>query len=87
MNEVTTRINELLADLKKERDTLRVKLNLAKMEAGDEWEKLETQLARLDAKARELSTVTGEASHEIATAAKLLGEEIRQGFKKIARHL
>jgi hypothetical protein len=72
--------------LKQERDELKVKLSLAKLEAGDEWEKLEAKLAKLEAKARELGGVTVEASRDIGAAAKLLGEEVRDGFKKIAKH-
>jgi len=87
MTETKTRINELLDDLKRQRDALRVKLNLAKMEAGDEWEKLEAQFTKLELKAKELGNTTSEASHEIGAAAKLLGEEIRKGLKKIGKHL
>jgi len=56
------------------------------LDAGDEWEKLEAQLAKLEAKARELGSATADASQDIGAAAKLLGEEIRDGFKKIGKH-
>ena len=86
MNDVKNRIDEMVDSLKQERDELKVKLSLAKLEAGDEWEKLEVKLTKLEAKARELGGVTAEASGDIGAAAKLLGEEIRDGFKKIAKH-
>jgi len=86
MNDIKTRIDEMVNDLKQERDELRVKLHLAKLETSEEWKKLEEKLAKLEAKARELGGVGAEASRDIGAAAKLLGEEIRDGFKKIARH-
>ena len=87
MNDIKKRIDEMVKTLKQERDELRVKLQLAKMEAGDEWEKLEAKLVKLEAKAKQLGGATAEVSKDIGAAAKLLGEEIRNGFKKIARHL
>lgn len=86
MNDIKERIDEMLNTLKQERDELQVKLHLAKLEAGDEWEVIEAKLAKLEAKAKELGGATMDASTDIGAAAKLLGEEIRDGFKKIARH-
>lgn len=87
MSDVKKRIDEMVSELKQERDELRVKVHLAKLEAGDEWKKLEVKLAKLEAKSRELASATAEMSKDIGAAAKLLGEEIRDGFKKLAGHL
>ena len=86
MNDIKVRIKEMLKELKQERDELHVKLHLAKMETGEEWQKLEAKLAKFESKARELGDATADASRDMGAAAKLLGEEIRDGFKKIARH-
>jgi len=86
MTEFKKRINEMVDELKQERDELQVKLHLAKLEVSDEWEMLQTKLAKLEDKARELGGATAEASQDIGAATKLLGEEIRDGFKKIAKH-
>lgn len=86
MNDVKKRIDAMVSDIKQERDELQVKLHLAKLDAADEWEKLEAQLVKLEAKARELGSATADASQDIGAAAKLLGEEIRDGFKKIGKH-
>jgi len=80
------RINKLSAELRKEADELRVQLHLAKLELGDEWVKIEAKLKKLDAKAHGAGKATAEASEDVWKAAKLLGEEIRKGFKSIARH-
>jgi len=86
MNDLEKRIDEIVRELKQERDELRLKLKLAKMEASEEWVKLEAKLAKLEAKAKEVGSATADASQDIGEAAKLLGEEIRDGFKKIAKH-
>ncbi len=86
MDDVKERIDEILNDLKQERDELKVKLHLAKLEASDEWKKLEAKLAKLEAKTKELGGATAEASRDIGAAAKLLGQEIRDGFKNISKH-
>ncbi len=87
MNDIKKPIDDLLNELRKERDELHLKLKLAKLEANEELLKLEAKLARLEAKAKEVGSATAEASHDIGAAAQLLGKEIRDGFKKIARHL
>jgi uncharacterized coiled-coil protein SlyX len=86
MNNPGERINKLLAEVRKEADELRVQIHLAKLELGDEWVKIESRLEKLEAKAHEVGKTTTEASEDVWKTAKLLGEEIRKGFKSIARH-
>lgn len=86
MSDLKKRIDDTLKELKQERDELQVKVHLARLEAGDEWQKLESKFTRFEGKAREIGVATADASEDILEAAKLLGEEIRDGFKKIARH-
>ena len=87
MEDVKKRVDETIAELKQQAGELRVKAHLAKMEASDEWKEIEGKLAKLEAKAKELSGVTAESAKDIGAAARLLGQEIRDGFKKFARHL
>ena len=86
MSDAKTRIDELVDDLKQMRDELKVKVHLAKLETSDEWDRLEKQLAKLEVKAKEIGAVTLEESKDVGAAAKLLGEEIRDGLKRIAKH-
>jgi hypothetical protein len=85
MDDLKKRVDAMLEKLKQERDELHVKAHLAKMEASDEWQALEAKLAKLDAKAKELGGATMAASKDVGAAAMLLGEEIRDGFKKVAK--
>lgn len=87
VQDIGQQINETLAKLKQERDKLRVKLNLAKMEVRDEWEITEAKLSKLEAKAKELGGATAESAKDVGAAAKLLADEVRDGFKNIARHI
>ena len=86
MYDFKKRTEEILDELKTERDELRVRLHLAKLESSEEWQKLEHQMTKLELKGREIGGATAEASEDMGAAAKLLAEEIRDGFKKIARH-
>lgn len=79
-------IDDMVKDLREEAEELKMKLHLAKMEVGDEWGKVEAKLDKLEAKASEIGEATAEASEDVWAATKLLGEEIRDGFKSIARH-
>lgn len=80
-------IEELVEKLKQERDELGVKLHLAKMEAGDEWQELERKWSRLEAKVKQLGDAAADSTGDIRAAAGLLGQEIKAGFKRIARKL
>ena len=87
MTDTKEQLDHLILSLKKERDELRVKLRLAKMEAGDEWQELEKKFSKLETKAKDIGEATAQASKDMGAAAKLLGEEIGKGFKKIAAKL
>ena len=86
MTDFKDRIEEMFEELKTERDDLRVRLHLVKLESSEEWQKLEHQMVKLESKARELGGATAEASEDVFAATKLLAAEIRDGFKKIAQH-
>ncbi len=87
MNEFKARVEEILGELKTERDELKVRLHLVKLESSEEWQKLEHQLAKFESKARIFGSATADASEDVGAAAKLLAEEIRDGFKKITSRL
>ncbi len=87
MKDLKRTIEETVQELKQERDELRVKVRLAKMEANEEWEEIEAKIATLESKVKQLGHATAASSKDIGAAAKLLGEEIRNGFKKLAGSL
>ena len=87
LHEAKEEIDELVQKLKQEYGELRVQANLAGREAADELHVLGAKLKKLEAKSRELGGATADASKDIGAAAGLLGQEIRDGFRKIAKRL
>lgn len=87
MNDKKDWLDKLVDELKQERDELRVRVHLAKMEASDEWEELEEKMDKLETKAKVVGKATAESAEDIGAAMKTLGREIRDGFKKVAGKL
>lgn len=76
-------VDALVQKLKTERDELKLKIHLAEAEARDEWERLEPVWQRFHDKAQVVGGTAVEASHEIGAAAKLLGNELAEGYVRI----
>lgn len=80
-------INKLNETLKTERDELKLKIHLGKMEVQEEWEKAEKQWQHFQAKANELGSAGKESAQDVGAALKLLGEEVVHAFSRIRRSL
>ena len=87
MNDVREWVDDLVDELKEERDKLRVRVHLAKMEANEDWEELEAKFEKLQSKAKVVGKATTDSAEDVGEAVKLLGQEIKDGFKHIARQL
>jgi hypothetical protein len=72
--------DDLIDDLKQQRDELRVQLNLASKEVKDEWEELEGKMQKFSAEAKLAKTGSG-----ISTAFGLLGNELKLGYQRIRK--
>ena len=73
-------IDDLIEDLKRRRDELRVQMNLASKDIQDEWRELEVKMKEFRSRA-ELDK-TGEG---IGDAMAQLGQELKQGYKRIRK--
>jgi hypothetical protein len=73
----------LLETLQRERDELNLKLHLLKAETRDEWEKIEKQWHHFQHKAEAVGATAGQSAGEVGAAARLLGEEVRAGYRRI----
>lgn len=69
--------------LEQQRDELLVQSGLAKLEARDEWHKTEKKLEEFRAKLEDVAGEAREASDEVWTSIKVLGEEIKSGYDRI----
>jgi len=87
MAEGEGRFDSMMRKLEVERDELRVKLNLAKLEARDEWDDLERKMESLKGRMKVLKDEAKEASSDVGDAFDLLADEIKDGFSKLRKLL
>ncbi len=73
-----TNTNNLVEELTRKRDELRVQVHLASMEAKQEWEELEEKWNRFASMARLDDTVEG-----VEDSLDLLGGELAKGYQKL----
>jgi predicted nucleic acid-binding Zn-ribbon protein len=81
------RLQEMLEKLEQERDELKVRMHLGKAEAREEWDKLEVRIGELRTRLDKAGDEAGDVMEDVGAAAKLLGDEIREGFARIRRSL
>jgi acetoin utilization protein AcuB len=81
--DIEKRLANEIDDLRRVRDELRVKIHLGKAEAKDLWEKTEHKLHEAEAKLKSISEQAEEPLHDIGEAARLLLDEVRDGYKRI----
>ena len=77
----------LLSKLNSEREELQLKLKLASMEAKAEFEDAEKQWQEIKIKASEIADDTIETSEEYIAKAKIIGEELKDTYHRIAKRL
>jgi len=77
----------LLNTLNTEREELQLKLHLASMEAKEEFEEAEKQWSRIKQKAAEIADDSIETSEEFVAKAKVIGEELKDTYHRIAKRL
>ncbi len=87
MSDTEGKIQSLLQRLETERDELRVKLNLAKMEAREEWEELEEKIQGLKARMKVVGDEAREAGGDVGAAFDVVAEEVKEGFARIRKLL
>jgi ribosomal protein L12E/L44/L45/RPP1/RPP2 len=85
--ESNEKLQRLLQQLETERDELRLKLGLAKLEARDEWQEVEKKMESLRGRLRVAGGEAREASGEVASAARSLADEIKEGFARVRKLL
>jgi hypothetical protein len=83
--EIKSRWDKLIEDLQRERDEIRVRLNLARKEADAELDKLDARIEDFKARSKDARGVADSALDDIEAAAKKLWEEIRAGFDRVRK--
>lgn len=77
----------LIRELKQERDELKVKVHLGKMELQQEWQTLADKLDELNHRFDPLKDAVEETAEDVWDSLKLVGSEIGDGFKRIRKSL
>ena len=80
-------VEQLVQQLERQRNELQVKMSLAKLEAREEWEKLEKQWAQLKANAPQVREELGATAGDVGAALKKAAEEIRDGYARLRKLL
>ena len=75
-------IERELESLQQTRDELRVKAHLASADAKVAWDELERKWLALEDKAKQIASTTEAAAGNVTEAARLLVEEIKQGYRR-----
>ena len=73
---VRAQVDDMLDELQKSADEIRVKIHLGSMEAKDQWKELEPKLQELEKGAEKIVERTGEEL-------KSIGADLRSRFKKL----
>jgi hypothetical protein len=79
------KLRKLTEQLEQERDELKLKIGLAKLEARDEWKDLEGKMDSLRARAKVVRDEAREASGDVGAAADVLAVEIKEGFARLRK--
>ncbi len=83
MTDLGERFADELEALKQVRDELRVQAHLGKAEAKQQWERLERRWHELEAKLDAAEKQAKEPLENVRVAARLMLDEIREGYRKI----
>ena len=81
--QVIDKSEKMFKELQTERGNIKVQLHLLNMDAKEEWNELEIKYEKFKTKASTIADVTADSAGEVAEAIKLVGEELREGYKRI----
>ncbi|ADW19137.1 hypothetical protein Despr_3004 [Desulfobulbus propionicus DSM 2032] len=79
--------DNLVEKLKTERDKIALKAHLGSMEVRDEIEGAEKVWDQLKGKAAEIADDAVETSEEYIAKAKIVGDELKETYKRISQRL
>ena len=83
MSDLTERLSEELAGLRELRDEYRVQMELGRAEVRQRWERLEEDWRHLEGKLKLMRNESIGELEEISEAARLLLEQIREGYRHL----
>ena len=85
MNDVREEIDRLVGRVEQQRDELRLKMQLAKADARDEWNKLERQWEEVRPRVAQAGAVVSGTAKDVGSALKLALEELGRGYDRLRK--
>jgi hypothetical protein len=79
--------DKLVEKLKKERDEINLKMHLVSMDAKVELKEAEKKWELVKARASEIADDAMETSEEYIAKSKIVGEELKETYKRISKRL
>ncbi len=76
-------VSNLIRDLKQERDEIALQIHLGKKEAQNQWADLQVKLMELEDRFDPVKDAVEETGEDVWDAMKLLGSEIKDGFRRV----
>ena len=87
MSEQKNTLEQMLSELKQQRDELRLQMHLAGMEAKDEYERLSDKCDELSNQYEPLSSAVEETADNVFSALGLAAGELKVGFLRVKKAL
>lgn len=87
MSEREDKLKAILERLEEERDELKMKAGLAKLEAREEWEELEDKIQALRGRLKVLGSEAKDASGDVGAAFDILADEVKEGLARLKKLL
>jgi hypothetical protein len=86
-NNFRKELQDVVAQLKTQRDEINVRVHLAKAEVRDQWAVTEKQWQTFKSKSEKVLEEVDHTSGEVKEALHLLADELKKGFNRIRQQL
>jgi archaellum component FlaC len=85
--DIKEEFGNLIDRLKTERDNIKLKAHLASMDVKEEFDAAEEKWSQLKDKTSQIADDAIDTSEEYISKAKIVGEELKETYKRIAKRL
>lgn len=86
-DDVKQKYHDVIDSVTTERDELKVKMHLASLEVQDEWKIVEDKWQHFKSKNAQLNHAASDSAHEIGEALSILGNELKESYKRLKKVL
>ena len=85
MADKSTNLDDLIANLKQERDELKLQMHLASMDAKDEYERVSGKVDELADQYEPVKDAVEETAENVFTALGMVADELKVGFERVRK--